>query len=60
MQSPKTLSSKKLLNVSSLAALVAGGSIALLPLDSLIEQLVGVAIAFVVLTAANNLTKGMK
>jgi len=47
MQSPKTVSRKKLLNISSLAALVAGGSIALLLLDSLIEQLVGVAIAFV-------------
>ncbi len=60
MQDRQIASSKKLINVSSLAALVAGGSIALLPLDSLIEQLVGVAIAFVLLTAANNLTKGMK
>jgi hypothetical protein len=49
MQSPKTVSSKKLINVSSLVVLVAGGSIALLPLDSLIEQLVGVAIAFVLI-----------
>jgi membrane protein implicated in regulation of membrane protease activity len=60
MQSPQTTSSKKLLNLSSLAALAAGGTIALLPLDSLIEQLIAVAIAFVVLTAANNLIKGMK
>jgi len=60
MQDPQTVSSKKLLNVSSLAALVAGGSIAILPLDSLTQQLIGVVIAFVVLTAANNLIKGMK
>jgi membrane protein implicated in regulation of membrane protease activity len=60
MQSPKTVSSKKLLNVSSLAALVAGGSIALLPLDSLTEQVIGIAIAFVLLSAANNLIKGIK
>ncbi len=60
MQSPKTFSSKKLLNLSSLAALVAGGSIALLPLDSLIQQVIGIAIAFVLLTAANHHIKGMK
>jgi hypothetical protein len=55
MQSPQTTSSKKLLNISSLAALVAGGSIALLPLDSLIEQVIGVAIAFVLLNLINYL-----
>ena len=60
MQSPKTVTSKKLLNVSSLIALVAGGTIAVLPLASLSQLFIGIAIAFVVLTAANNLTKGMK
>jgi hypothetical protein len=60
MQDPQTTSSKKLLNLSSLAALVAGGTIAVLPLASLSQLFIGIAIAFVVLTAANNLTKGMK
>ncbi len=60
MQDRQTVSSKKLINVSSLAALVAGGSIALLPLDSLIEQVIGIVIAFLVLTAVNHHVKGMK
>ncbi len=55
MQSPKTVSSKKLINVSSLVVLVAGGSIALLPLDSLIEQVIGIAIAFVLINLVNYL-----
>jgi hypothetical protein len=50
----------KNLNTSSMAALLAGGGIALLPLDSLAEQFIGVAIAFVLLTAANHHIKGMK
>jgi hypothetical protein len=43
----------KTLNLSSIAALLAGGTLALLPLDSLIEQFMGVAIAFVALNAVN-------
>jgi hypothetical protein len=50
----------KALNLSSIAALVAGGTLALLPLDSLIEQFLGVAIAFVALNAANCLIKGVQ
>jgi hypothetical protein len=45
----------KTLNLSSIAALIAGGILALLPLDSLIEQFFGVAIAFVALNAVNHL-----
>ncbi len=43
----------KTLNLSSIVALGTGGTLALLPLDSLIEQFLGVAIAFVALNAAN-------
>jgi hypothetical protein len=66
----------KNLNTSSMAALLAGGGIALLPLDSLAEPFIGVAIcarlrlasltqqrfaiAFVLLTAANHHIKGIK
>jgi ribose/xylose/arabinose/galactoside ABC-type transport system permease subunit len=47
----------KALNLSSIAALVAGGTLALLPLDSVTEQVLGVAIAFVILNAINYLTR---
>jgi hypothetical protein len=43
----------KNLNRSSMAALLAGGSIALLPLDSLTDQLIAVAIAFLLLNVAS-------
>jgi len=43
------------MKVLNLTALLAGGTIALLPLDSLIEQFFGVAIAFIALNAANHL-----
>ena len=39
----------KSLSLSTIAALVAGGTLALLPLDSLIEQVIGVGIAFVLI-----------
>jgi predicted membrane channel-forming protein YqfA (hemolysin III family) len=45
----------KILNTSSIAALLAGGTIALLPLDSLTEQLSGIAIAFLILSGASYL-----
>jgi hypothetical protein len=48
------------MKILNLTALLAGGSIALLPLDSLIQQVIGIVIAFVVLTAANHHIKGMK
>jgi hypothetical protein len=50
----------KILNTSSLSALLVGGCIALLPLDNLTDQFIAVAIAFVALNAANYLIKGVK
>jgi hypothetical protein len=50
----------KNLNSTSVVALFAGGSIAILPLHSFTELLLGVAIAFVALNAANYLIKGVK
>ena len=43
------------MRILNFTALLVGGTIALLPLDSLIEQFVGVAIAFIALNAANRL-----
>jgi len=43
------------MKILNLTALLVGGTIALLPLNSLTEQLLGVAIAFVALNAANRL-----
>jgi hypothetical protein len=45
----------KNLNTSSIAALLAGGTIALMPLDNLTEILVAVAIAFLILNGASYL-----
>lgn len=50
----------KILNLSSVAALLAGGTLALLPLDNLVEQLIGVAIAFLLLNTASYFIKGVK
>ncbi len=50
----------KTLNASSISALLAGGTIALLPLDSLIEQFLGVAIAFVALNVVDTFIKGVQ
>jgi hypothetical protein len=50
----------KSLNLSSIAALFAGGLIALLPLNSFIEELFGVAIAFIALNAATYFIKGVQ
>ncbi len=49
----------KALNLSSITALFAGGIIALLPLNSFIEELFGVAIAFIALNIANHFIKGV-
>jgi len=50
----------KNLNTSSIAALLAGGCIALLPLNNLTDQLIAVAIAFITLNAANHFIKGVQ
>ena len=42
-------------NLTSIAALLVGGTLALLPLDSFTELLVGIAIAFVALHTASYL-----
>ncbi len=51
---------KSTFTLSSIAALVAGGTLALLPLDSLTEQVLGVVIAFIALNAANYFIKGVQ
>jgi len=48
------------MKILNLTALLAGGTIALLPLDSLIEQFFGVAIAFAALNAAKYFIKGVE
>ncbi len=48
------------MKVINLTALLAGGTIALLPLDSLIELFIGVAIAFVALNVADTFIKGVQ
>jgi hypothetical protein len=50
----------KNLNTSSISALVAGGCIALLPLDNLIDQFIAVVIAFITLSATNHFIKGIQ
>jgi hypothetical protein len=47
----------KILNASSITALLAGGSIALMPLNNLTETLIAVAIAFITLNTITYLTR---
>jgi hypothetical protein len=48
------------MKILNLTALLAGGTIALLPLDSLVEQFVGVGIALIALNAADYFIKGVQ
>jgi hypothetical protein len=50
----------KSLNLSSIAALSAGGVLALLHLNTLVEQALGVVVTFIALNLANRLIKGVQ